>query len=195
MVYRLVSEGLDADRLGSAPGLALRREAFQMAQWAQASVAAQSLAQMAARGAKGDPALGRLIRERQDLVAEWLDRDRARTTAVALAPDKRDRRAEADNVARLAAIDTRIGEIDSRLAVQFPEYAALANPAPLTVEQVRAELRDDEALVFFLDTADPEETFVWVITKTAGRWIRSQLGTPSLRREVAALRCGLDATS
>jgi CHAT domain-containing protein len=38
----------------------------------------------------------------------------------------------------------------------------------------------------------PEETFVWVITKTAMRWVRSELGTPSLKREVAALRCGLD---
>jgi hypothetical protein len=38
----------------------------------------------------------------------------------------------------------------------------------------------------------PEETFIWVVTKTGVRWVRSDLGTPSLKREVAALRCGLD---
>jgi hypothetical protein len=38
----------------------------------------------------------------------------------------------------------------------------------------------------------PEETFVWVVTKTDMRWVRSDLGTPALTREVAALRCGLD---
>ena len=38
----------------------------------------------------------------------------------------------------------------------------------------------------------PEETFVWVVTKREVRWVRSELGTAALRREVAALRCGLD---
>jgi hypothetical protein len=39
----------------------------------------------------------------------------------------------------------------------------------------------------------PEETFIWVVTKTALRWVRSDLGTAALTREVLALRCGLDA--
>ena len=98
---------------------------------------------------------------------------------------------------RLAAIDARLGEIDTRLAKDFPDYAALASPKPLSVTDVQAELRDDEALVLFLDTDDrfkptPEETFIWVVTKTDSRWVRSDLGTESLKRAVAALRCGLD---
>ena len=78
--------------------------------------------------------------------------------------------AEAENVARLAAIDDRIAEIDKRLAADFPDYAALASPAPLSVEDVQAQLGADEALVLFLDTPEwkptPEETFIWVVTKT-----------------------------
>lgn len=38
----------------------------------------------------------------------------------------------------------------------------------------------------------PEETFIWVVTKTRARWVRADLGTPALTREVRALRCGLD---
>jgi CHAT domain-containing protein len=34
-----------------------------------------------------------------------------------------------------------------------------------------------------------------VVTKTDMRWVRSQFGTPSLKREVAALRCGLDGAA
>ena len=49
-VYRLAPEG-------RAPDATASREMFQTAQWALSSEAAQSLAQMAARGAKGDPAL------------------------------------------------------------------------------------------------------------------------------------------
>ena len=191
VAHRLALDGRSADT-------SLAREMFQTAQWVSASEAAASLAQMAARGAKGDPALAALVRDRQDLVGEWQKRDQARSTAVSQAPAKRDRAAEEANVARLAAIDTRIGEIDRRLVADFPDYAALANPQPLGVEEVQAELRADEALVLFLDTPEreptPEETFIWVVTKTDMRWVRSELGTSSLRREVGALRCGLDGT-
>jgi CHAT domain-containing protein/Tfp pilus assembly protein PilF len=174
----------------------LARETFQTAQWAQSSEAATSLAQMAARGATGETRLAALVRERQDLVAEWQSRDQARTAAVAQTPDKRNSDAETQNVSRLAAIDVRIAEIDKDLKATFPEYAALASPAPLSLEDVQEQLGADEALVLFLDTPEykptPEETFIWVVTKTDAWWARAELGTPTLTREVAALRCGLD---
>src|SRR5262249_30865898 len=103
------------------------REMFQTAQWAQSSEAAQSLAQMAARGANDDPKLAALVRERQDIVAEWQRRDQARSAAMAQASDKRNRDAEAENIARLGAIDARIANIDQELAATFPDYAALAS--------------------------------------------------------------------
>jgi CHAT domain-containing protein/tetratricopeptide (TPR) repeat protein len=190
VVYRLASQGRSADA-------SLAQEMFQTAQWASASEAAASLAQMAARGAKGDPKLAGIVRERQDLVAEWQKRDGARSAAVAQAPNKRDHAAEAANTNRLAEIDTRIAAIDARLKAEFPEYASLARVEPLSVADVQGQLRPDEALVLFLDTPEasptPEETFVWIVTKTDVRWVKSDLGTPSLQRDVAALRCGLDA--
>jgi hypothetical protein len=83
------------------------------------------------------------------------------------------------------------------LAAKFPDYAALTSTAPLGMEGVQEQLGADEALVLFLDTpeANPtsEETFIWVATKTEMRWVRSELGTKALAREVQALRCGLDA--
>jgi hypothetical protein len=107
-----------------------------------------------------------------------------------------DRVAEATNVARLAAIDAHLTEIDKGLVAEFPDYAALAKPTPVSVEHVQAVLGSDETLVLFLDTPtlkpSPEETFIWVVTRTDVRWVRSELGTRALTREVAALRCGLD---
>jgi CHAT domain-containing protein/tetratricopeptide (TPR) repeat protein len=177
----------------------LAQEMFQTAQWAEGSEAAASLAQMSTRGAKGDAALAALIRERQDLVEEWQKRDGMRSAAVSRAPNQRDHAAEATNVGRLAAIDTRMAEIDEQLAAEFPDYTALARPTTLSVEVVQTLLGADEALVLFLDTPEweptPEETFVWVVTKSDVRWVRSDLGTPALNREVAALRCGLDAAA
>src|SRR5262249_10302744 len=111
------------------------------------------------------------------------------------------RKAETETApaARLAAIDKRLAEIDRRLAREFPDYAALANPAPVSLADVQAQLGAEEALVLFVDIASarrvPEESFIWVVTKTEVRWVRSELGTGALGREVAALRCGLDATA
>ncbi len=181
-VYRL-------SQAGRAPNAKDAREMFETGQWAQSSEAGASLAQMAARGAKGDAKLAALVRDRQDLVDEWQKRDELRNAA--LGQDKRDAQAEAENNARLTATDTRIAEIDKELAAKFPDYAALASPAPLSTGEVQAQLGADEALVLFLDTQElkplPEETFIWVVSKTDMRWARSDLGTAALTREVQAL--------
>jgi hypothetical protein len=112
------------------------------------------------------------------------------------APDKRNKEAKAENITRLAAIDARIAIIDKELAANFPDYAALVSPAPLSIEEVQAQLRPDEAMILFLDTPEwqptPQETFIWVVTKTDMRRVRSELGKLALTREVSALRCGLD---
>ena len=152
---------------------------------------------MAARGATGNPALALLARERQDHVVAWQKLDVLRNAWLGQASAKRNPQAEAENDAKLAAINARIKEIDEELAAKFPDYAALSSPEPLGAEEVQAQLGPDEALVLFLDTQEwqptPEETFIWVVTKTDLRWMRSDLGTAALAREVQALRCGLDA--
>ncbi|MGO9485859.1 MAG: tetratricopeptide repeat protein, partial [Rhodomicrobium sp.] len=191
-VYRLAPEGAMPDANAS-------REMFETAQWAESSEAAASLAQMAARGASRDVRLAAQARERQDLFAEWQKRDGLRNNWLGLPADKRNAQAEEENNARLAAIDARIHKINAELAAKFPDYAALASPAPLSVEEVQAQLAANEALVFFLDTEEwyptPEEGFIWVVTKTELRWLRSDLGTKALGGEVQALRCGLDAAA
>jgi tetratricopeptide (TPR) repeat protein/CHAT domain-containing protein len=169
---------------------------FEMVQWASGSQAAASLAQMAARQAKGDTALAHLVRERQDLASEWQARDKLLLAAVSQPPAQRHAAAEQELRDRLAKIDQRIAEIDKTLAKDFPDYAVLANAEPLTVADVQSLLSADEALVMFLDTPAwkpaPEETFIWVVTKTDMRWARSELGTRALAERVQTLRCGLD---
>jgi CHAT domain-containing protein/tetratricopeptide (TPR) repeat protein len=176
----------------------LTRDMFKIAQWAQASEAGASLAQMSARQAKGDSALARLVRERQDLVGEWQTHDKNLIAARTQPPDKRDAAGEVALSASLAAIDQRITEIDRSLAKDFPEYAVLASPKPLDTAEVQALLREDEALVVIIDTEalqpTPEESFIWVITKANARWVRIARGTKALSARVRALRCGLDHT-
>ena len=192
---------LAAQSLGPTATATLAVEMFEAAQWAQGSEAATSLAQMAARSAKGSPQLGGLVRERQDLVSEWQAKDKQLIAAKSAEPAKRKAEAENSVAKRLAAIDERLAEIDRQLTKNFPDYTALASPAPVSTSEVQGQLGPDEALVLFLDTPEwkwvpqPEETFIWVVTKTDTRWVRSDLGTAALTRQVEALRCGLDATA
>src|SRR5215510_5771703 len=96
-------------------------------------------------------------------------------------------------------IDARLAEINRLLAQDFPDYAGLASPVPVSVSEVQAQLGADEALILFLDTPEwkplAEKTFIWVVTKAQVRWVENEFGTRALMREVAALRCGLDAAA
>jgi hypothetical protein len=113
--YRLVARG---------PTPALTAEMFERAQWMQRSEVAASLAQMAARSAKGSPELATLVRERQDLAVEWQVKDRLLVNAKSKASSERKAEAEAEKALadRLAAIDRRLAEIDRRFAQGFPDH-------------------------------------------------------------------------
>lgn len=170
---------------------------FEVAQWGASSAAAKSLAQMAARAAGGSPQLATLVRARQDLVAEWQTKDEQLIAAKSEPPEQRHAASEQLLAERLAAIDAHLAAIDSRFATDFPDYAALSSPKPMPIAEVQTYLQPGEALVLFLDTHDrfeplPEETFIWVVTRTGARWVRSDLGPSALRDGVDALRCGLD---
>jgi tetratricopeptide (TPR) repeat protein/CHAT domain-containing protein len=175
----------------------LAHEAFLAAQWAgRSEAAASSIEQMALRGATTDQGLSKLIRERQDLVWEWQARDRALIATQGESRTRRSTENEDSLSARLAAIDARIVEIDKVLVNNFPDYAELASPVPLTVKQVQGQLRADEALILFLVTPalkpTPEESFIWVVTKTDLHWVRIELGATALTERITALTCGLD---
>ena len=179
------------------PGRAseLEREMFLVVQARDKSQAALSLAQMGARQAVGGTPLALLVRERQDLAAEWHAVDRLLIAAAAESVGRRIPSAEKALRTRLAGIDKRVAEIDRTLAGDFPGYGALANPEPLSIADVQAHLSPDEVLVLFFDTPGQtpmlEESFVWFVTKTDSRWVRNEFGNKALTEHVAALHCGL----
>ena len=191
-----------AHRLAEAsPGLAtdLAREMFELAQWAIKSEAARSLVKMAARGSKVDRTLDELVRERDALLEDLKGRTMRFSLDLAYENISREENDEGLSTRQLATAAARIEEINRRLLAEFPEYVALTRPAVLDVGEVQSRLREDEALVLFLETDDefkpvvPEETFIWVVTKHETRWTRSALGKVALKRQVTTLRCGLDA--
>jgi CHAT domain-containing protein/tetratricopeptide (TPR) repeat protein len=172
-----------------------RNEGFALAQWALQTGAADALAQMTARFAKGSGPLAALVRQRQDLLVRRQEEDKRLLAAVGAADAKT---GDASRIA-VAALDVEIGALDRRLVTEFPDYAALANPGPLGLADTQALLRDNEALVLVLDVPRigglAEESLIWVVTKADARWGRSDLGSKALTERVAALRCGLDGAA
>jgi CHAT domain-containing protein/Tfp pilus assembly protein PilF len=172
-------------------------DGFELAQWAVQTDAADALSQMAARFAKGTGPLAALVRQRQDLIALR----RSKTRRLDATAGNTDANATEGARSDLAAVDRKLDGIDVQLASEFRDYAALAHPKPLTIAATQAILGADEALVLLLDVPSPrlgklpEETLIWVVTKEGVRWHSIPLGTRALSEQVAALRCGLDASN
>ena len=171
---------------------AANTESFELAQWALQTGAADALSQMSIRFAKGAGPLATLVRERQDLVA----RRHAETRRLDVAAGRADANEAREARTAIGTLETKLATIDARLTAEFKEYAELANPKPLDLSATQALLRDDEALILFLDVPQfwklPEESLIWAVTKTEARLVRSELGTEQLAERVRRLRTGLD---
>ncbi len=73
---------------------------------------------------------------------------------------------------------------------RFPDYLSLAEPAPLTVAETQALLREDEALIAIL--SGPQGSLIWVVTRDSAEWSEIGTGEAELAAQVAALRRALD---
>ena len=181
----------------NASDTSAREEGFELAQWALQTGAADALAQVSVRFAKGNGPLADLVRKRQEFIVNRQGEMRRLDSATGLADKPK---AEEARVA-VAGLDKQLDAVDARLSIEFKDYAELANPKPLTIAAARALLRPNEALMLFLHVPQPEvprlaeEVLAWVLTKEAVHWRSIPLGIRSLSDRVAALRCGLDRSS
>ena len=180
-----------AARKGIAePAPSLAHEAIEVAQWANQSSAASAVQQMGTRFASGSGALASLVRESQDLAAARRGQDKALLDALSN-PEGRDDRARIDALRKqIAETEGRLNAVAARIDKEFPEYAALANPKPLTAEEVQKLLGADEALLFFL--AGANESYVFALTREGFEWRTISLGEKNMAAKVAAFRRGLD---
>ena len=162
-------------------------QALAVIQRSNQSSAASAVNKLAVRLAAGNDYLAELVRKDQDLAAEAEALDKAIVVAVS--------RSGAHDAAggkreRLAAIAVERASLQQSLAKQFPDYAALSNPLPLTVKDVQALLASDEAMVQF--ALAEKESYVIAITRDGVDWKQIPLGADAVSQKVAAFRKGLD---
>lgn len=172
---------------------ALRAEAFEAAQWAIASDAADALARVSARFAQGDDALGRLAEEREALIVrrDRLERELERHYA---STDPADLTHRARTRSDWEAATARLAVIDADIEARFPAYSELTSPRALSIAETRQLLRPDEGLLLVL--VNPEATYVWAVTRERIAWTRSEaLDEARLSAVVDRLRASLSATA
>jgi CHAT domain-containing protein len=90
----------------------------------------------------------------------------------------------------LDSSEADIRQVRAEIVKSFPQYAALADPKPLSVAEVGALLRDDEVLIAMLVGAS--RSFVWALTRERTQWAEIAAGHKELASHVGQLRAGLD---
>ncbi len=123
---------------------------FRASQYANSSVADQTIALVAARRAAGNASLSDLIRQAQD-AARARDEARMELAAEFAKPDDsrsgaREQSLQSDIQAASARADSLLVQVKQ----QFPEYASMANPGPVELKDVQAALGPHEAMIVFV---------------------------------------------
>ena len=124
-------------------------EGYQVVQREKFTSASQAINQLSVRYAAGNDELAQLVRADQDLVAETERLDRLIIEAVSKEPAKRNPVAEQQIRDRIRALAIERTKNETVLRQQFPGYADLAKPQPLSVQETQQLLGPDEALVVF----------------------------------------------
>jgi CHAT domain-containing protein/Tfp pilus assembly protein PilF len=169
---------------------ALGAEGFAISQGALNAAAANALSQMAVRFASGSGPLADLVRRRQDLGSRWHALDQVLIDAVSATGARRKEAAIKRLRGELASIETQIAEADARLAKEFPDYNALANPKPLSLADTQALLAPDEALISYL--IGEKTSYVFAASHDSLSWKELELGADELNKSVRSIRLGLN---
>ncbi|QOG16600.1 MULTISPECIES: CHAT domain-containing tetratricopeptide repeat protein [Bradyrhizobium] len=165
-------------------------EALAAIQRGTQSSAASAVNKLAVRLAAGSDRLAELVRKDQDLAAETEALDKAIIAAVSKQSAQRDLAAEQRSRARITAIAKERAGLQNTLAVEFPDYASLSNPLPLTLKDIQPLLSADEAMVLY--SVVDKQSYVIAITREGVDWKEIPLGADALTQKVTAFRKGLD---
>ena len=187
--------GLLADIRGTSHertrGIDAMAEAFRLADAVRTRTVQRAVDANAVRAAVHRPALAEVVRRQQDArnqiamlyeqLADVLSQPRGEQDSGAAAELKR----------RIEALRATLNALTVKVETEFPAYAELTNPKPVTLAQARETLRPGEALVATLVTRD--RTFVWAVPHAgAVAFAATPIGAAEMETTVVTLRKALE---
>ena len=165
--------------------------AFRLADAARGSGVHRALAAASVRAAANEPGLAKLVRRQQD------ERKEIAALYRRLA-DLRTRPTGEQDAGMLAALTARIEDLRAsrttlarEIEAAFPDYADLVHPKPASVEDVRALLRPDEAMVSIY--LGEERAYLWAFPADGSlAFAVAEIGRERVLDQVQVLRLALD---
>ena len=160
-------------------------EAYQIVQRVTSTAASKAVNQLAVRFATGNDQLARLVRREQDLTLEIERLDKLIVESASKEPSRRDAENEQQIRNRLQEAGNLRADIDRALYQQFPNYATLTKPEPLSVQETQQLLADDEALIIF---DFDRQSFAAVFTRSDAPAFDLNITAAQLAAQIRALR-------
>jgi CHAT domain-containing protein len=181
---------IEGSPLAREAGIDPIAESFRVANIVRASVVQRALGANAARAAARSPSLAELVRAQQDAKRKIraLYEELADTLSE---PGDRANGKVAELRSRIEASRRLLDALTVRIEKEFPAYAELIEPKPVTVDQARAMLRPGEALITTLVTKD--RTFVWAMSQSGPvAFAAARMNAKAIEETVARLRMALE---
>ncbi|MDZ4870308.1 MAG: CHAT domain-containing tetratricopeptide repeat protein [Alphaproteobacteria bacterium] len=173
----------------NAGDVAARDEGFAFAQRAGGGATARAVWRMAARFAAKDDTRAKLLREQQVLTLRLPEVEAQYVELLSSSDAARQKRAEARRK-ESARIRDRLKALDGQLRKDFAPYAELADPQPVTIADLQALLKPDEAALQYV-VAD-YDGYVIAVSKEAVTFEKLRIAGSGLRDDVSTLRRQLD---
>lgn len=149
------------DRSGDGEKTAM--ETFALADAIRGHSVQQALAAASTRMVIKDPALAGLVREEQDLVKRVNAQLGTLNNVLTLPTGQRDENSIKALQASIGKLRAERDQKRAKVAKEFPRYADLIDPKPPSVEEIKAILKPDEALLSFYFGRN--SSFVWAVPK------------------------------
>ena len=143
---------------------AVGEETFSLADSVRGHTVQQALAASSARAAAHDLALSDLVRKEQDLTKQVNAELGALNNVLAIPSSEREEKVTQQIQAAVSALRAERDKARLDIKQKFPTYADLVSPKPPSIQEIRATLADDEAMLSFYFGQDG--AFVWAVPKS-----------------------------
>lgn len=179
-----------AANAGALDRAAAGDEAFMVVQRMMQTTTGAALRQTSVRlSAHGGP-LAAEIRDAQDLSSQL--QAVQKQLIASLDADNKGDHAEQRNAlrARRDKLAGHLATAQQRIDREFPGYAELIRPQPMSIAKVRGQLAADEAMLVIFTGAT--ESWIWAVSRDAAEWHRVPMGRDAVAQAVKSLRKSLD---
>ena len=166
-------------------------EAFALGDLARSSNVQRALTASTARANISNPRLLQLVREEQDLNQRIVFLTRFSKELAMQPANEQLPQIQAKMKADIEQLRLEAKRAAHLIALDFPEYAELVSPRPITLEKIQKLIKSNETMVTWF--IGKQSSYVWAVNQQGEPLFKSiAMGQAEVRKNVSQLRKALD---